>query len=183
MGYLLRVTLSFRILLTNVRDAQALTDASAVMTAHRPLPFAMHSNDDIDWPVHSLMLSFNDLRGLPLRRLPSTALCSFQPTLNKLLPKQGKQSVVCSDVSQHDTQKLSRRPVPLLCAVFLNTVLLSGTRSLSSCAWDLNQSPPSTPLPRIHPPGQCTHAHDAPFGHNAQRHKTNSRTFSAQNEI
>ena len=28
-------------------------------------------NDGIEWPVHSLILSFHDLRGLPLRRLPS----------------------------------------------------------------------------------------------------------------
>ena len=39
----------------------------------------MHSNDDIDWPVHSL-LSFHDLWGLPLRRLPSTVLCSCRCT-------------------------------------------------------------------------------------------------------
>ena len=29
----------------------------------------MCSNDDIDWPVHSLMLSFHDLRGRPLQQL------------------------------------------------------------------------------------------------------------------
>ena len=40
-------------------------DASAAMTAHRPLSSAMRSNDDIDWPVYSLMLPFRDLRGLP----------------------------------------------------------------------------------------------------------------------
>ena len=53
---------------SNIHDAQAslgtLTDASAaVMTAHRFLSSAMRSNDDID------------LRGLPLRRLPSTVPC------------------------------------------------------------------------------------------------------------
>ena len=37
----------------------------------------MHSNDDIDWPVHSLLFSFHDLRGLPLRRLPSAVPCSM----------------------------------------------------------------------------------------------------------
>ena len=37
----------------------------------------MCSNDDIDWPVHSLMLSFYALRGLPLRRLPSTIPCNM----------------------------------------------------------------------------------------------------------
>ena len=47
------------------------TVAPAAMTAHRPLSSAMRSSDDIDWPVHSLMLSFHDLQGLPLRRLPS----------------------------------------------------------------------------------------------------------------
>ena len=46
------------------------TDTYPAMTAHQPLSSAMHSNDDIDWPVHSLMLPFHDLRGLPLRSLP-----------------------------------------------------------------------------------------------------------------
>ena len=48
------------------------TDASTVAAAHRRLSFANRSNDDIDCPVHSLMLSFRNLRGLPLRRHPST---------------------------------------------------------------------------------------------------------------
>ena len=43
-----------------------LTDASAVMAAHRRLSSVTRSNDDIDWPVLSLMLSVHDLRGLPL---------------------------------------------------------------------------------------------------------------------
>ena len=51
------------------------TDATAVMAAHQFLSSAMHSNDDIDWAVHSLMLSYHDLRRLPLRRLPSTVPC------------------------------------------------------------------------------------------------------------
>ena len=53
------------------------TDASAAMTAHRHLASAMRSNDDIDWPVRSmiLMLSFYDLRGVPLRQLQSTVPC------------------------------------------------------------------------------------------------------------
>ena len=37
----------------------------------------MRSNDYNDWPVHSLMFSLHDLRGLPLRRLPSTDPCSM----------------------------------------------------------------------------------------------------------
>ena len=32
-------------------------DTSVAMTTHRPLSSAMGSNDDIDWPVHSLVLS------------------------------------------------------------------------------------------------------------------------------
>ena len=47
-------------------------DASAMIVAHRRLSSATRSNDDIEWPVHYLMLSFHDLRGLPLRRLPFT---------------------------------------------------------------------------------------------------------------
>ena len=35
----------------------------------------MRSNDDSDRPVHSLLSSFHDLRGLPLRRLSSTVPC------------------------------------------------------------------------------------------------------------
>ena len=51
------------------------TDAPAMMVAHRLLSSVMRSSDDSDWPVHSLMLSFHHLRGLPLRRLPSTVPC------------------------------------------------------------------------------------------------------------
>ena len=53
------------------------TDPFTAMTAHRPLSSAMHSNYDIDWPVHSLMLSFHDMRGLPLQRLLSTVPCGM----------------------------------------------------------------------------------------------------------
>ena len=35
------------------------TDASAAMTAHRPLSPVMHINDDIYWLVHSFILSFH----------------------------------------------------------------------------------------------------------------------------
>ena len=63
---------------TNTRDPQASLGYSDSCISckdcptHRPLSSAMRSNDDIHWPVHSLMLSFHDFRGLPLRRLPST---------------------------------------------------------------------------------------------------------------
>ena len=36
--------------------------------SHGPLSSSMRSNDDNDWPVHSLMLFLHDLRGLHLRR-------------------------------------------------------------------------------------------------------------------
>ena len=36
----------------------------------------MCSSDDSDWPVHSLMLSFHDVRGLPLQLVPTTVLRS-----------------------------------------------------------------------------------------------------------
>ena len=45
------------------------------LTAHRPS--AMRCNYDINWPVHFLMLTFHDLRSLPLRHLPSTVSCSM----------------------------------------------------------------------------------------------------------
>ena len=35
----------------------------------------MRSIDDVDWPVHSLMSFFHDLRGLSLRRLQPTVIC------------------------------------------------------------------------------------------------------------
>ena len=50
------------------------TDASAVMAAQRRLSSATPSNDDMDWSVHSLMLSFQDLHGLSLRRRPSCSM-------------------------------------------------------------------------------------------------------------
>ena len=53
------------------------TDASAGMAEHLRQSSATRSSDDIDWPVHSLRLSFHDLGGLPLRRLPSTDPCSM----------------------------------------------------------------------------------------------------------
>ena len=44
-------------------------DASAAMVAHGLRLSAIRSNEDNDWPVHfhSLMLTFHDLRGIPLR--------------------------------------------------------------------------------------------------------------------
>ena len=53
------------------------TDTCAAITAHRHLSSAMCSNDDVGWPIHSLMLSFHDLRGLPMWRLPSTVPCNM----------------------------------------------------------------------------------------------------------
>ena len=40
------------------------TDTTAVRAAHQRLSYATRSNDDIEWPVHSLMLSFHDLCSL-----------------------------------------------------------------------------------------------------------------------
>ena len=69
------------------RDAWAslvgiLAEACTVMASYRLLQClamssAMRSCDDNDWPVHSLILSFHDLRGLPLRWVPCTVLCSM----------------------------------------------------------------------------------------------------------
>ena len=42
------------------------------LVARRLLSSAMRSSDDGDWPVHSVMMPFHDLRGLSLRRPPST---------------------------------------------------------------------------------------------------------------
>ena len=53
------------------------TDAYVAMTTHRLLSSTMCSNDDIDLPVHSLMLSFHDLRGLPLRLRPIAQMAIF----------------------------------------------------------------------------------------------------------
>ena len=53
------------------------TDASAVTAIFRSLSTATRSTDFTDWPIHSLMVSFQVLRGLPLRRLPSTKRCGM----------------------------------------------------------------------------------------------------------
>ena len=45
--------------------------------AHRRLSSVTLINDDIDCPAHSLMLSFHDLSGQLLRRLPSTKPCGM----------------------------------------------------------------------------------------------------------
>ena len=70
--------------LTNTRDAQASLGVlrqihpSAVMTAHRLLSSAMGRNDDLGWPVHSLMLDFIDLHGLGTATTsPSTVPCNM----------------------------------------------------------------------------------------------------------
>ena len=60
--------------MTNRRCWGTLTDTAAAMTAHRPPSSAMYSNDETN--RSSLMLSFHDIRGLPLRRPPSTVPCS-----------------------------------------------------------------------------------------------------------
>ena len=46
------------------------TDASAVMVVRLLMWSAMDSFDDSDGPVHYLMLHFQNVRGLPLHRLP-----------------------------------------------------------------------------------------------------------------
>ena len=58
--------------MTSGRRCANPTDATAVMVAHRLMSSVMRSNNDCDWPVHSLMLSFDDFRGLSLRRPLST---------------------------------------------------------------------------------------------------------------
>ena len=63
--------------MTSGRRWGTSTDASAVMVAHPLLSSMMCSSDNSGQPVHSLMLSFHDLRGLPLWRLPSTVPCSM----------------------------------------------------------------------------------------------------------
>ena len=50
------------------------------MTAHWLPSSVMRCNNDIAWPDHSLMLSFHDLRGLPLRQLPPTVRQWFMTT-------------------------------------------------------------------------------------------------------
>ena len=48
------------------------TNASALTAAHRRLSSATRSNDDINWLVYFLMLSFHDLHDLYLWRFPYT---------------------------------------------------------------------------------------------------------------
>ena len=66
--------------LTYTLDAQAslgYSNRCILWTAHQPLSSTMCSDDDINWPVHSLMLSLCDLCSLLLQRLPSTVPCSM----------------------------------------------------------------------------------------------------------
>ena len=61
------------ILVTSKRRWGTSTDASTVMAASDSVKFDRLigcSDDDNDCPVHSLMSSLHDLRGLPLWRLP-----------------------------------------------------------------------------------------------------------------
>ena len=71
------ISTNYVTLVTLKRRWDTPTDASAMMVVHRLLSSAMRSNDDDDWPVHSLMLSLPLLRGFPLWGLPSTAPCSM----------------------------------------------------------------------------------------------------------
>ena len=56
----------------NLVWTEDIAKENTAITAHRPLSSVMRSNNDIDRPVNSLMLSFHDLRGLFLRRLLAT---------------------------------------------------------------------------------------------------------------
>ena len=68
--------INYLIPVTPRRRWATLTDASAAITAHWSLSSLMRSNDDFDWPTHSFMLSFHDLRGLPYAT--TTFQCSLQ---------------------------------------------------------------------------------------------------------
>ena len=57
------------------------TDGSGVTAADWRLPYAMQSDDDIDWPIHSLVLSFKDLGGLLLRRLRPNPQTGWSPPI------------------------------------------------------------------------------------------------------
>ena len=63
----------------NPTNNTSINKSIKIRNAHASLGYpdrCLRSNSGIDWPVHSFMLSFHDLRGLPLRRLPSTEPCS-----------------------------------------------------------------------------------------------------------
>ena len=67
------------ILKPNTHDTRTLLRYSDMRLCCEDCPLlmssVMHSKDDSNWPVQSSMLSFHDLCGLPLRRLPSTVHC------------------------------------------------------------------------------------------------------------
>ena len=57
----LRMIVGYDLATRNTR----MTAAQAPTVAHRLLSSVIRINDDIHWPVHSLVLSLHDLRGLP----------------------------------------------------------------------------------------------------------------------
>ena len=58
--------------MTLERRSATSTDVYAVIATSMTYAVCHVRNNDSDWPVHSLMLSFHDLRDLPVRRPLST---------------------------------------------------------------------------------------------------------------
>ena len=82
MKWRTRIRMVCKTIFTSVNQSKTVTlrrrwVTSAMVAAHRRRASAARGNDDIDWPLHSLMFSFQDLRGPLLRRLSSTKLCSM----------------------------------------------------------------------------------------------------------
>ena len=109
-------------------------DASAVIVAHRLLSFVMRSNDDSVWAVHSLMLSFHDLHGLPLRRPPSTLPCNMVFSMPAV--SQGSDKII---VDLLDLPILNEAAFLQLCS-FLSVAALRSTPSNSKKDRDILQS-------------------------------------------
>ena len=100
------------------------TDASTATAAHRRLSSATQSNDDTDWPAHSLMLSLHDLRGLPLFKfwaiciladMSSTAHKNTSVNVRKLFPSTKAQNGAISKIldlgHKPSTRACERAPI------------------------------------------------------------------------
>ena len=93
-----------------VPDRCLRCDGRPSMVAHRRRSSATRSNGDIDWPVHSLMLSFHDSRRRPLRRLSFTAR---SPVVWSLAAyhgnRHGRTMITCDDTYRGQVYHWNKR--------------------------------------------------------------------------
>ena len=95
----------------------------------------MRSSDDIDWAVHFNMLSFHDIQGLPLRRLPPTAACSMVPgsvSWRLTWPNHDSLRLLTVDCKNPDFRQ-GYWPVPIYIRLFYAICVICRASSCSIC--------------------------------------------------